>query len=113
MWLSTATVGDGLGDFGSGSYGGITLTSLQADIAAYPAGISMDGFGLGGFGLGGFGAAASTYTWTSDPLTTGPSTDAVVPYDSAGNLGELGRDVGRDFRPAANAGPLCRRAHEA
>ena len=37
--------------------------------------------------VGGFGSAASTYTWTSDPLTSGNWSYAVVPYDSAGNLG--------------------------
>ena len=60
---------------------------MLADITAYPSGITMDGFGFGPFGSGGFGAAASTYTWTSEPLLSGNWFYAVVPYDSAGNLG--------------------------
>jgi len=79
--------GYGGGGYGGGPYGGIDFSVVLADITAYPSGISMDGFGFGGFGYGGFGAAASTYTWTSEPLTSGNWAYAVVPYDSAGNLG--------------------------
>ena len=78
--------GDGFGD---GPYGGIDFSVVLADITAYPSGIHTDGFGLGGFGLGGFGEAASTYTWTSEPLTSGNWFYAVVPYDQAGNLGTI------------------------
>jgi hypothetical protein len=79
--------GYGAGGFGGGPYGGMLLTTLEADITAYPSGIMTDGFGFGGFGLGGFGQSASTYSWTSEPLTSGTWYYAVVPYDSAGNLG--------------------------
>ena len=37
--------------------------------------------------LGRLRSAAGTYTWTSDPLSNGVYWYAVVPYDSAGNLG--------------------------
>jgi hypothetical protein len=87
VYDSAAATGYGDGGFGFGPYGGITLGALETDITAYPSGIYTDGFGLGGFGLGGFGAAASTYDWTSQPLTSGTYYYAVVPYDAAGNLG--------------------------
>jgi hypothetical protein len=88
VWSSAmGPVGFGDGGFGDGPFGGITFTALEATITAYPSGIYTDGFGLGGFGLGGFGESASTYTWTSDPLTNGTWYYAVVPFDSAGNLG--------------------------
>jgi hypothetical protein len=84
---SDAAGGFGIGPFGHGPFGEIDLGVVLADITAYPGGITTDGFGFGGFGAGGFGAAASTYTWTSEPLTRGGWSYAVVPYDSAGNLG--------------------------
>ncbi len=67
--------------------GGIDFTSPLSDLTAYPAGILTDGFGLGGFGAGGWGQAASTLSWTSDPLAGGSWQFAVVPYDDAGNEG--------------------------
>ncbi len=67
--------------------GGIDFTSPLADITAYPAGINSDGFGLDGFGQGGWGQAASTISWTSNPLAGGSWQFAVVPYDEAGNEG--------------------------
>ena len=67
--------------------GGIDYTCPLADLTAYPAGILTDGFGLGGFGSGGWGQAASTISWTSDPLAGGSWQFAVVPYDEAGNEG--------------------------
>jgi hypothetical protein len=79
--------GFGSGGFGAGPFGDIDLTTVLADITAYPSGIYTDGFGLGGFGYGGFGQSAGTYTWTSEPLTRGNWSYAVIPYDSAGNLG--------------------------
>jgi hypothetical protein len=79
--------GGGYGDPPNGGYGGIDFSIVLADITAYPSGIITDGFGFGGFGYGGFGSAASTYTWTSQPLTSGNWFYAVVPYDQAGNLG--------------------------
>ena len=84
---SDLDTGYGGGGYGAGPYGGIDFSTVLADITAYPSGITMDGFGFGGFGYGGFGSAASTYTWTSEPLTSGNWAYAVVPYDSAGNLG--------------------------
>jgi hypothetical protein len=66
---------------------GIDFTSPLSDLTAYPAGILTDGFGLGGFGAGGWGQAASTLSWTSDPLAGGSWQFAVVPYDDAGNEG--------------------------
>jgi hypothetical protein len=67
--------------------GGIDFASPLDDLTAYPGGILTDGFGLGGFGAGGWGQAASTVSWTSDPLTAGTWHFAVVPYDEAGNQG--------------------------
>jgi len=67
--------------------GAIDYTSAAADIKAYPAGVLTNGFGLGGFGTGGFGEVAGTYEWTSNPLTSGAWSFAVVPYDTAGNAG--------------------------
>jgi hypothetical protein len=65
----------------------VDFSIVLADIAAYPGGFAMDGFGLGGFGYGGFGESAGAYAWTSDPLLSGTWNFAVVPYDTAGNLG--------------------------
>jgi hypothetical protein len=79
--------GFGVNGFGSGPFGEIDLTEALADIIAYPSGVYTDGFGLGGFGGGGFGQSAGTYIWTSEPLTRGNWSYAVLPYDSAGNLG--------------------------
>ena len=84
---SDAARGYGVGGFGTGFFGDVDLGVVLADITAYPSGIYTDGFGFGGFGLGGFGESASTYTWTSEPLTSGAWSYAVIPYDSAGNLG--------------------------
>jgi hypothetical protein len=79
--------GYGVNGFGDWPFGEIDLSIVLADITAYPSGITTDGFGFGGFGLGAFGEAAGTYTWTSDPLTSGNWSYAVIPYDAAGNLG--------------------------
>jgi hypothetical protein len=87
VYNSTAAVGYGDGTFGGSWWGGVELGLLEADITAYPSGILTDGFGFGGFGDGGFGQSAGTYTWTSGPLVNGTYYYAVVPYDSAGNLG--------------------------
>jgi hypothetical protein len=65
--------------------GPVNFGTAVATIAVYPGGTLTDGFGLGGFGSGGFGRAASSYSWTSDPLGSGAWTFAVVPYDHAGN----------------------------
>jgi len=74
--------------YGSDAPGGAVDYSVAlADITAYPAGITTDGFGVGRFGGGGFGQAASRYSWISNPLAAGTWTFAVVPYDTAGNQG--------------------------
>jgi hypothetical protein len=87
VYETTSATLYGSGMFGAGPYGGISLGTLEVDITAYPSGIVTDGFGFGGFGYGGFGSAAGTYSWISDPLANGTYYYAVVPYDSAGNLG--------------------------
>lgn len=73
----------------SGSTPGAAVgyTTPVATITAYPAGITADGFGLSGYGQGSFGLAASTYSWTSAPLSSGPWNLAIVPFDAAGNGG--------------------------
>lgn len=65
--------------------GAIDYSAPIAIVEAYPANVALDGFGLGGFGKGGFGLAATTYTWTSSPLTTGSWSFGIVAVDSAGN----------------------------
>jgi hypothetical protein len=65
----------------------VDYSGALADITAYPAGVTTDGFGLGGFGSGGFGQSAGQYAWTSGPLAAGTWSFAVVPYDDAGNEG--------------------------
>ena len=67
---------------------GVDLTEPLAEIAAYPGGTPIDGYGLGGFGQGGFGRSASTYRWTSPALGSGAWTFAVTSFDAAGNEGE-------------------------
>jgi hypothetical protein len=69
------------------SGGAIDYTTVLAEITAYPAGIVTDGFGFGGFGASGFGQAASSYSFTSEPLEAGAWSFAVVPFDTAGNPG--------------------------
>ena len=67
--------------------GAIDYTTILADIAAYPAGIVTDGYGFGGFGARSFGQSASSYSFTSEPLSAGSWSFAVVPFDLAGNSG--------------------------
>ena len=96
--------GFGGGGYGSGPFGGIDFSITLADITAYPGGLPIDGFGFGGFGYGGFGEAASTYTWTSEPLFE----RQLVLRRRAVRLGreprDGGDDVGDDQRAAAAAG---------
>ncbi len=74
--------------YGSAAAGGaIDYAIVLADITAYPSGIYTDGWGLGGWNLGGWSNSASTYTWTSDSLSVGTWSYAILPYDAAGNLG--------------------------
>jgi hypothetical protein len=90
-WQSGTFTGADLAGFriySSDSPGGaIDYTTPLATITAYPAGITLDGFGFGGFGGGGFGQAPGTYTWTSNPLAAGTWSFAIVPFDAAGNAG--------------------------
>lgn len=75
--------------FGSpGPGAAVDYSTPLAEIAAYPRGVPIDGYGVGGFGQGGFGRAASTYSWTSRSLDGGDWTFAVASFDAAGNLGE-------------------------
>jgi hypothetical protein len=67
--------------------GGIDPSRPLADVAAYPDGVLTDGWGLGGWNQGGWGRAASTYSWSSGPLSSGVWSFAVAPIDRAGNLG--------------------------
>ena len=66
--------------------GAVNFTTPVATITAYPQGIITDGFGYGGFGQGGFGEAASTFSWTSNALTSGNWNFAIRAFDIAGNL---------------------------
>jgi hypothetical protein len=75
--------------YGSDSPGGsVDTTKVLATIPAYPTGV-VDGFGVGGFGQGGFGLAASSYSWTSGPLSSGTWTFEVTSVDAAGNENKL------------------------
>lgn len=67
--------------------GPVSFAAPVATITAYPQGIKTDGYGYGGYGQGGYGAAAGSYSWTSQALTTGLWNFAVKPFDSAGNIG--------------------------
>ena len=69
----------------------VSYAAPVANLAAYPGGWISDGFGQGGYGQGGFGRAASSYQWTSDPLSSGVWQFAVVPYDKAGNSRDPGQ----------------------
>ncbi len=62
----------------------VSMTRLLATVPAYDAGIVTDGYGLGGYGEGGFGQSASTYTWTSEPLSPGVWSFAVQSVDQSG-----------------------------
>ena len=94
--------------FGAARPGGpVDMATPLADVAAYPGGTPIDGYGLGGFGQGGFGRSASSYRWTSPPLASGTWSFAVAPYDRAGNQGEpavMSAAVASPPRPPA-AGP--------
>jgi len=62
---------------------GVNYSTPLAFVAAYGSLVS-DGWGLGGWGEGGWGAAASDYSWTSDPLYSGTWHWGVKPVDTAG-----------------------------
>ncbi len=89
VYGSDSAGGYGVNGFGAGPFGEVDMSTPLADITAYPSAIQTDGFGFGGFGYGGYGQAAGTYTWTSDSLTRGNWSYAVVPYDAAGNAGTV------------------------
>ena len=94
--------------YGSDSAGGpVDYTAVLADITAYPSGIYTDGFGLSGFGFGGFGESASTYSWTSDSLTSGVWSFAVVPYDQAGNPGTIAMAIFTSVVPPLAPAPYA------
>lgn len=67
--------------------GGINYASPLATIAAYPAGIVIDGYGNGGYSLFGYGNDGGAYSWTSGALANGTWNFAVKPYDASGNEG--------------------------
>ena len=81
--------------------GAVDYTAALATVPAYTAGIVTAGFGYGGFGEGGFGESAGSYTWTSNPYAGGTWNFAVVPFDTAGNLG-----TARTVSVTVNAPPL-------
>lgn len=87
-WLGGSYLGD-TSDFriyrSATAGGAIDYTGPIAIVEAYPASVALDGFGMGGFGKGGFGLAATTYSWTSPPLPSGPWSFGIVAVDSAGN----------------------------
>lgn len=85
---------------GTTAGGAVDYSAPVATIAAYPQGVLMDGFGMGGFGDPGFGCIASSYAWTSKPLTPGTWNFAVKPFDLAGNEGSA------TTSSATVAGPL-------
>lgn len=90
-WLGGRYLAEDLQGFrvyGESSPGsGIDYASPLADLAAYVGEDYTDGWGMGGWGSGGWGAAASRYSWTSEPLGYGTWAFAVRPYDDAGNEG--------------------------
>jgi hypothetical protein len=74
---------------------------------AYPNGIYLDGWGMGGWGQGGWGRAASSYRWTSEPLTGGTWDFGIKSVDKAGNEGvarEASFTVASAPRPPAASG---------
>ncbi len=90
-WVSGTYHGLDLAGFrvygGTAPGGPVSFAAVLATITAYPAGIVLDGWGIGGFGGGGFGLSPGAYDWTSDPLSAGTWSFAVVPFDNAGNTG--------------------------
>jgi len=66
--------------------GGGIQPAILATIPAYDGEI-LDGAGLGPAGRGGAGRAASTYSWTSAPLSGGTWHWSITPIDAAGNEG--------------------------
>ncbi len=90
VYGSDTAGGYGVNGFGDGPFGEVDISTPLAAITAYPSAIQTDGFGFGGFGYGAFGQAAGTYSWISNPLTSGNWSYAVVPHDSVGNAGTVG-----------------------
>lgn len=72
---------------GTTAGGAVSYAAPVATVAAYPQGLYTDGYGMGGYGSGGYGSSASTYSWTSGPLSGGTWNFAVKSFDAAGNLG--------------------------
>lgn len=80
------TGGYGIGGYGASGYG--TAAPVLADLEAYAEGLVTDGYGIAPYGVGGYGLAPASYSWESPHYKTGTWSFAVVPYDTAGNLGE-------------------------
>jgi hypothetical protein len=86
---------------------GIDYGTILATVMAYPNGIYLDGWGMGGWGQGGWGRAASSYRWTSEPLTGGTWDFGIKSVDKAGNEGvarEASFTVASAPRPPAASG---------
>jgi hypothetical protein len=88
-WLGGTFLDENIAGFrvyGSAAAGGaVDYDTALADIPAYSMGMVFDGWNMGGWNQGGWGHAASSYSWTSAPLSSGDWTFAVVPYNAVGN----------------------------
>jgi hypothetical protein len=87
--------------------GPVDYDTVLADVPAYAYGVVTDGWGMGGWDQGVWGHAASSYSWTSDPLSSGDWTFAVVPYTTSGNAAATPVEVAETILvaprpPAAN-----------
>jgi hypothetical protein len=89
---------------------GIDYTSILATVPAYTAGIVTDGFGYGGFGEGGFGQSTGSYSWISEPLSSGIWHFAVVPFDTSGNEGTISTTLVRISAPPGEPLPFADRS---
>lgn len=87
-WEGGSYLGDGFAGFrvyqGATAGGPIDYTKPVSQIPS-AFGQEFDGFGFGPFGGGGFGFAASLYSWTSIPLSTGDWSFGIRSFDEAGN----------------------------
>jgi hypothetical protein len=64
--------------------GAVDYSKPVGTVAAYSAGVILDGWGLGRWGKGGWGRADSSYSWTSPPLSRGTWNFAINVFNSAG-----------------------------
>jgi hypothetical protein len=67
--------------------GGAVSATPVATVPVYSGGVDLSGWGMGGWGQGGWGSAATSYSWTGKPLSSGTWNFAVAPFDSKGNTG--------------------------